>query len=267
MIKKFSAFLLLLLFSSLLYAVSPITPVILVDNSECLFKIVAFEESSRSFTLKSQCENRSSDKTYTFSISNSTVNGLMKYSSGYAEVAPKKKANMNITFYGLKDDNIDLVSDINLYYRVYDSNDWLSDPVGKGNEHVYPYGKDKAKKYNRIKGQNDVNLISTPDVTVVLIDKNMDSGLELSVYLENNTDNNVMFSSDDSSINGYMIDPYWATSVLPNSSSYSKIRWSKQNLEDNLIFDIEEIEFELSVSDYDDWFAPDIATKTINLSF
>lgn len=82
-------------------------------------KVLACDEDSYSFTLKAQCENKSKEKTYTFYISDATVNGLMEYSSGYSEISPGKKANMNISFYGLDDDGIERPSDIHLYYRVY----------------------------------------------------------------------------------------------------------------------------------------------------
>lgn len=110
---------------------------------------MAYDEGSYSFTLKAQCENKSSEKSYTFSISDATVNGLTEHSTGYAEVKTGKKANMNITFYGLEDDGIGSPSDIHLYYHVYDSDDWLADDVAKGDEHIYPFGKEKAEKYTR----------------------------------------------------------------------------------------------------------------------
>lgn len=56
--KKISLVILFLILSSLLYALTPITPVVLVDNSECMMKVVAYEEDSWSFTLKAQCENK-----------------------------------------------------------------------------------------------------------------------------------------------------------------------------------------------------------------
>ena len=95
----------------------------------------------------------------------------------------------------------------------------------------------------------------------------MDGLSILKVYLENNTDKNVLFSLDYSSINGYMADPYWATSVLPYSSKYSTISWSQRTLEENLIFEVEDIEFELKAYDYDDWLSPNIVQEKIKIEF
>ena len=93
----------------------------------------------------------------------------------------------------------------------------------------------------------------------------MDGLSILKVYLENNTDKNVLFYLDDSSINGYMADPYWATSVLPYSSKYSTISWSQRTLEENLIFEVEDIEFELKAYDYDYWLSLNIVQEKIKI--
>lgn len=230
-------------------------------------KVLAYDEDSYSFTLKAQCENKSKEKTYTFYISDATVNGLMEYSSGYVEISPGKKANMNISFYGLEDDGIEKTSDIHLYYRVYDSDDWFADDVAIGNEHVYPFGKEKADRYSRESEESDVILLSLNGVKVTMIESELGEGIELAFYVENDTDKEVMFFIDDASVNSYMIDPYWAKSLLPYSSAYSSVTWRNKDLLDNLIFEVENIEFTLSAEDYNDWWAPDVASKVINLDF
>ncbi|MGN0906383.1 MAG: hypothetical protein ACI4NM_04485 [Bullifex sp.] len=265
--KRISLTTLLLTLCCLLYAVTPITPVIIADNSECLFKVVAYDESYLGFILKAQCENRSSEKTYTFSIRDSVVDGLMEYSSGYAEVPPGKKANMNISFYGLKKDGITFPSDILLVYAVHDSDDWLADPVAEGEVHVYPMGEDKKVRYSRTPGDKDMILLSGDGVRITMTESVMDGSVELKLYLENYTDKEVMFSLGDPSVNGYVLDPYWAKSLLPETSAYSAITWSQRRLEENLIFEVEDIEFSFRAYDYDDWFAPDIAKEKVILSF
>ena len=60
-----------------------------------------------------------------------------------------------------------------------------------------------------------------------------------------------------------MADPYWATSVLPYSSKYSTISWSQRTFEEILIFEVEDIEFELKAYDY--WLSPNIVQKKIKI--
>lgn len=265
--KRIKTILLLLSLSSLLYAVTPIPPVVLADNDECLMRVVAYDETSRSFTLKAQCENRSTEKTYTFSITDSAVDGLLEYSSGYAEVPPGKKANMNITFYGLKDDGISFPSDILLLYKVSDSDDWFADYAAEGEVHVYPKGEENRSVYSRPPAAGDRILVEKDGVKVTMTQSIMDGSMELKLFLENDTDMEVMFSIDNASVNGYVLDPYWAESLLPHTAAYTSATWSQRRLEENLIFGVEDIEFTLKVYDYDDWFAPHIADEKISLTF
>lgn len=98
-----------------------------------------------------------------------------------------------------------------------------------------------------------------------MIESDIQDGIELAFYVENNTEKEVTFSIDDASINGYMINPYWAKSLLPYSSAFPNVTCRNEKLLDNLIFEIEDIEFTLSAEDYNDWWAPDIASLSINL--
>lgn len=265
--KRIESAMLLLLLSSMLYAATPISPVILVDNDECMMKIVAYEEDRWGFALKAQCQNKSPDKTYAFVIDEAVVNGLMETAIGYSEVAPRKKANISISLYGFMDDGIDFPYDILLAYRVSDSNDWFADPVAEGEAHVYPKGEENKAAYIRIPSADDIPLLSSDGVSATVTGITNSGKLELRVFLENNTDRTVLFSIDDASVNGFMIDPYWAKSVLPHSSAYSDVSWSQSRLEEEFIFGAEDAEFTISATDYDDWLAPEIAGNAISLAF
>ena len=63
-----------------------------------------------------------------------------------------------------------------------------------------------------------------------------------------------------------MCDPYYATTLAPGKCCFSSITWSNNTLEENGISSIENIEFELSVTDYDDWFADPYCEEKITLT-
>ena len=67
----------------------------------------------------------------------------------------------------------------------------------------------------------------------------------------------MMFSWDDVSVNGYMIDPFWATSVSAGNKKITTISFSSSKFTDNGIDKVEEIEFELRVYDDENWMAKD----------
>ena len=94
-------------------------------------------------------------------------------------------------------------------------------------------------------------------------------GLELNVYMVNYTDKRVVFILDDASINGYMIDVYWANYLLPDSQAIDDICFYPEDLEEIGITDeddIEKIEFTFRVYDADDYYADDIYYEEIVLT-
>ena len=70
-----------------------------------------------------------------------------------------------------------------------------------------------------------------------------------------------MFSWDQVSVNGKMIDPFWAVSVAAGKRAVSEVSFSRVDLEANGITDVSGIEFKLVVSDYDDWTAPNLTEQ------
>ncbi len=78
-----------------------------------------------------------------------------------------------------------------------------------------------------------------------------------------------MYSIDDVSVNGYMMDPFWGTEVVADSVAFSDISWFDESLEENGIDknDITEIEFTLRASDSDDWMADPYVEENIVLNF
>ena len=80
-------------------------------------------------------------------------------------------------------------------------------------------------------------------------------GYTLKVYLENKTDLELMFSVDGVSVNGYMCDPFWGSSVTAGMKSNEEISFSAEAFERNGITTPTDIQFKLRVSDYNDWMA------------
>ncbi|MBQ9766652.1 MAG: hypothetical protein IJW37_00925, partial [Lachnospiraceae bacterium] len=65
--------------------------------------------------------------------------------------------------------------------------------------------------------------------------------------------NYLMFAMDEVSVNGFMCDPYWAFSIPAGMKAHSSFYFSTEDLELNEISTVTDIEFFLSVYNYDDW--------------
>lgn len=240
-----------------------------VDNDECAIRITEVDpDNRRGCTLKVNLENKSTDKTYMFSVIGASVNGVQADPFFASEVAPGKKSVDSISFSNadLKENSIDF-TDIELIFRVYDSNDWSADEVARETVHVYPYGESKAELFERVPQSTDNVIVDNEYVTATVIGYEKDDiwGYEVLLFLQNKTDTEVMFSVDEASVNGFMVDPFWATSVLPGKCAFSSISWSNNSLEESGITKVEEIEFVFEADDNNDWMADDFANETITL--
>ena len=242
-----------------------------IDNENCAIKITEIDDDIIwGYTVKALLENKSSDKTYMFSVESAAINGVQCDPFFASEVSAGKKSNEEIHFSSDKLDKngITEYTDIELTFRVYDSNDWSADDVSKETIHIYPYGKDKAVKFVREAQPSDNVIIDNDYVTVIVTGYEQDEifGYMVNLFLLNKTDKNIMFSVDEASVNGFMADPFYADSVLAGKCAFSSMAWSDTTLEENGITEVETIEFKLRAYDEDNWFDGDFANETITLN-
>lgn len=80
-------------------------------------------------------------------------------------------------------------------------------------------------------------------------------GYTLKVFLENKTDLELMYSVENVSVNGYMCDPFWASSVTAKMKANEEISFSKDSFEKNGITVPTDIVLSLRVHDSNDWTA------------
>lgn len=92
-------------------------------------------------------------------------------------------------------------------------------------------------------------------------------GQMIDVRLENNADTSLMFSLDEVSINGYMIDVLFASDIAAGKKENTSITIFSSELEKNKITTIETIEFELHIYNSENWEAPDIVQQTFVINF
>ncbi len=103
-------------------------------------------------------------------------------------------------------------------------------------------------------------------ITVLGLEMNGFYGPEMYIEIENNTSNNLLFGIEDVSVNGYMMDPYWATSVAAGKKARETIYWFEESCIENGIEDIHRVECVFHISDDDTWTTI-IETPTIGIDF
>lgn len=252
-------------------ATVPFEEIVAVDNDECSIRITKLESDNMwGYTVKATLENKSPDKTYMFSVTGASVNGVQCDPFFASEVAPGKKSNNDISFSDstLKENGVSDFSDIEILFRVYDSNDWSADSVAEEAVHVYPYGKDKATVFVREAKDSDKIILDNDYVTVIVTGYAEDDiwGYTANLFLVNKTDTEVMFGVDNASVNGYMIDPFFASSVMPNKCTFKSMSWGNSSLEENGIEKVTEIEFSLKAYDSSNLSVDPFAQEVITLT-
>ena len=245
--------------------------VTVVDNDECAIKITDIDADNMwGDTLKVYLENKNDEKTYMYSVVSASVNGIEVDPLFANKVAAGKKANKEINFMDddLKKNGIEF-TDIAMTFQVYDSNEWADyEEVARETVHVYPLGEENATLFVREEQASDQVLIDNEKCKATVIGTENDSilGYTLNLYLENKSDSSVMFYVEDVSVNGYMIDPFWARSVSAGNVAFSDMSFSTSAFEENNIETVEAIELTIRAYNYEDYSANEYAKETVTIN-
>lgn len=223
---------------------------VLVDQDG--IKITATEYTTDSIWgdgIKLLVENES-DKDYTVGCDALIVNDYMITDLFVSEIAAGKKANetMYLSSTELKAAGIDNVGKIEMYFHAYDSD----------------YNNLFEKVYSEIQTSAYSDMDTTPNdagmelynangVKIVgkTVDENSFWGTAILLYCENASGKNVGISVDDMSINGFMMSPFFATTVYDGKKSIDEITVFSSELEENGIEKIEEVELKFHIYDND----------------
>jgi hypothetical protein len=240
---------------------------VIVDDENVAFTITSVKDSGFwGFTLKVFCENKT-DKDLMFSWDNVSVNGYMIDPFWATEIAAGRKSNTEISFSdsALERANISSVDEIVFKLRVYDSNDWQADNFVNDEFIIYPTGMDSSLVVYPLRNATDTERVIVDNESITFIIEGVTNdpiwGYTLNCYLENKTSEPLMFSWDNVSVNGFMVDPFWANEVQPGKRNFSDINFSNSKFEENNISNVEEIEFKLRVYNSDNWSADDIINE------
>lgn len=232
---------------------------VLVDNEYCLFAVM--EASTNEYTgmeLQVRCENRTGS-TAAFSWDAVSVCGIMYDPVWSAEAAAGETviSTVSIDTYALEACGITSVDEISFHLNVFDSENWMDAPYVSDYFTVYPTGlsAETVRFPQRKPVAEETVIIDNEEVTFIIerADDGDDLVYTLHCYLANKSGKTLMFSWDSVTVNGYQMFPTWSATVAPGKQAYSDITFLRSDLAENGIEDVEEIGFNLFVSDYDDF--------------
>lgn len=201
--------------------------------------------------IKLMVEN-ASDNDYTVGCDALIVNDYMITDLFSADVAAGKKSNevMYLSSSELKAAGIDVVGKVEMYFHAYDSNwDSLFQNV---------YSEIETSQYSNMDtSPNDegTELYNENGVRIVgkTVDENSFWGTAILLYVENTSGQNVGISVDNMSINGFMMSPFFSTTVYDGKKAIDDITVFSSDLEENGIESIDEVELKFHIYNADSY--------------
>ena len=240
--------------------------VTLLDNNDVTFTVTKAENSEHlGMMLHVNCVNKT-DRTLIFSWDMVSVCGYMYDPLWSVEVAAGKSANSTVDLdtYALENMGITSVDEVTFTLRIFDSENWMEAPIVEDVFTIYPTGLTADTLVLPPRPETIGQSVAAEDENILFVIENVEesaAGYTLQVYMQNKSDRNLLYAWDLVSVNGMMIDPFWAMSVAAGKNACARITFHRSDLENSGIAGVTNIEFTLLVSDYDDWEAGHLLEK------
>lgn len=181
------------------------------------------------------------------------VNDYMINDLFASDVAAGKKSNETIYLSSseLKAAGIDTVGRIEIYFHVYDTDSYDkifdSDCVTIETSAIDSIDTTANDEGTELYNDGGIRIIGKT------VDENSFWGTAILLYIENQSGNNVGISVDDLSINGFMLTPYFSTTVYDGKKCIDDITIMSSELEENGIESIDEVELKFRVYNSDSY--------------
>lgn len=189
------------------------------------------------------------DRAVTVSSDAVIVNNFMISALFVEEVAPGKKSNetLYLSSSELKAAGIETVGQVELYFHVYDSESYEgifdSDGVTIKTSAFASMDANPDDSGTELYNANGIRIVGKT------VDENSFWGTAILLYCENTSGKNVGISVEEMSINGFMMNPLFSTTVYDGKVALDDITIFSTDLEENGITAIEEVELKFHIYD------------------
>lgn len=216
-------------------------------------------------TLNILIENNT-NKNITVQTRNSVINDVMIETIFSCDVAAGKKANDGISFLAadLEEAKITIIKDIEFNFHIFNSDTW--DPIY--DSETYSIATSADPTY--MQTYDDTGFVALDNHDFKIVFRRLDTeesfwGVDIYVYIENNSGSDATIQMRNVSINGFMVDPVFSSDVLSGKKAFDTITFFENDLTKNDIKSIDELSFYFHVFELDDWdliFDSEIITIT-----
>lgn len=226
---------------------------VLLDQDGIL--ITAMEYASDSIWgdgIRLLLENNS-DRTVTVGCKALIVNHYMITDLFSAEVAAGKKANevMYLSNSELKAAGIDTVGQVEVYFQIFDSESF--DTILESD--CVTIKTSGFEEMDTTPDDLGTELYQADGIRIVgkTVDEDSFWGTAILLYCENTSGKHVGISVEEMSVNGFMMNPLFSTTVYDGKMALDEITLLSSDLEANGIEAIEEVELKFHIYDADSY--------------
>lgn len=183
------------------------------------------------------------EKNITVQIRNGSVNGYMQDLHLSCDVATGKKANDTISLSeaSLALCDITTITDLEFSFHIFNSDSW--DTILDSEQ--IKISTSGSESYEQVYDDSGEVLFDNNGIQIIskgILEDDSFLGPSLCLYIENNSENNIIVQSRDTSINGFMSDPVLSPHVLSGKRAIATMTFMSSDLEENDIEKIDEIE-------------------------
>ena len=235
---------------------------ILKEDENLLIAVTGSDpEGMWGYKLDVFLENKT-DRELCFMINDACINGLMMDPLYQTILAPGQSSDEEVEWFqsSLDEAGITDVTDIELEWVVYDSQDWSADFLLEEKFHYYPLGEDAVQPFVREAKDTDQVLVDNDVCTIIAVKSEMDElwGYQIHLYIINKSDHGLTVGIDEAAINGEPCDPYWATMIYQVRAAFDAVTWGTTFLEAAGIDKVESAELPFIIMNSDDYSQDEI---------
>lgn len=227
-------------------------PVCIVDTKEITMYVnsIAVDEDDY-LVLDALAINNNGDETYEVTIPRAAVNGIEIYPTYWEDVEDECDEPIEIDLSNvLENADIGDITDVELNVHIEEGFDIVYDET----IHIYPYGEDRAVKYERTAADTDLVLEDNSKFTVTVIGCEYIEGWGYSVhlYIQNKLPDPIRLEGKYFKMNDTVVDTWYDDIVGGGDVCFSHVEWSQGDLDDAEITEISSVGFYLRIYD-NDW--------------
>ncbi len=231
-------------------------PKTIVDNEQLSFIVRSSSMDPVSgLTWNVYLENKT-EQNLLFCLEKVSINDVMCDPYWAEVVSSGRNSTSQITWMpdALNRLEIDSATKIQFGLLVYDDDDYTAAPVERTTYTVYPLGEENATQTLHSQKESDSILLDNDVCTITYTswDPESDWGAAMHLYITNKTNQDLMFSVQNVSLNDTMCDPYWASVISAGCSSDEAIIWNTSSTEEKGIAEISTVTLPFTAYSEDD---------------